>query len=123
MHRPLLFFLSERYLNSEGPNTNSDFIMMAEFSVVPIGVGESLSTYVAECLKIIKKSGLRYQLTPMGTILEGDFHKVLDTIGQCHLRVRSMSDRVTTTIRLDDRETHTDEMLRKVKSVEEKMGT
>lgn len=96
--------------------------MIAEFSVVPIGVGESLSAYVAECLKIVEKSGLRYQLTPMGTILEGDFHKVMETIGLCHLRVRSMSRRVTTTIRLDDRETHTDEMSRKVRSVREKMG-
>jgi len=97
--------------------------MIAEFSVVPIGAGESLSTYVAECLKIVKMSGLKYQLTPMGTILEGDFHKVMDTIGQCHLRVRSMSGRVTTMIRLDDREKHADEMVRKVKSVEEKMGS
>ncbi len=117
-----MFFLSGRYINSEGLNTNCDIIMMAEFSVVPIGVSESLSTYVAECLKIVKKSGLRYQLTPMGTILEGDFDKVMDIIGQCHLRVRSMSERVTTTIRLDDREMHTDDMSRKVKSVEEKMG-
>jgi uncharacterized protein (TIGR00106 family) len=95
--------------------------MIAEFSVVPIGVGESLSAYVAECIKIVEKSGLKYQLTPMGTILEGDFHKVMDTIAQCHLRVRSMSKRVTTVIRLDDRDAHTDEMTRKVRSVKEKM--
>jgi len=44
--------------------------MIVEISVVPIGVGESLSEYVAKALKVVKDSGYRYELTPMGTILE-----------------------------------------------------
>jgi uncharacterized protein (TIGR00106 family) len=95
--------------------------MIAEFSVVPIGEGESLSPYVAECLKIVRKSGLKYELTASATILEGDYDQVMETIGQCHKKVRSMTDRVMTSIRIDDRAGASDEIVRKVKSVEEKM--
>ena len=76
-------------------------MVLLEFSMTPLTMGESVSAYVARSLDIVDRSGLPYQLTPMGTILEGDFGKVMDTISQCHLRVRSMSERVTTTIRLD----------------------
>ncbi len=95
--------------------------MLAEFSIVPVGAGESLSAYVAECLKIVRGSGLRYQLTPMGTIVEGGYDDVMETIGRCHKRVRTMAGRVTTTIRIDDREGHSDELERKVQSVKEKV--
>ena len=77
--------------------------MIAEFSVVPIGEGESLSQYVAECLKIVRSSGLDHELTPMGTILQGDLDEVMTTIISCHKKVVSMSDRVVTEIRIDDR--------------------
>jgi uncharacterized protein (TIGR00106 family) len=95
--------------------------MIAEFSVVPIGEGESLSPYVAECLKIVRKSGLKYELTASATILEGDYDQVMDVIGQCHKKVRSMTDRVMTSIRIDDRAGATNEIERKVRSVEEKI--
>jgi uncharacterized protein (TIGR00106 family) len=77
--------------------------MIAEFSVVPIGEGESLSQYVAECLKIVRSSGLDHELTPMGTILQGDLDEVMTTIISCHKKVVGMSDRVVTEIRIDDR--------------------
>lgn len=95
--------------------------MIAEFSVVPIGAGESVSKYVAECLKIVRASGLKYEFTALDTILEGDYDEVMDVIGKCHKKVRSMTDRVMTTIRIDDREGATNEIERKVKSVEEKI--
>ncbi len=95
--------------------------MIAEFSVVPIGAGESVSPYVAECLKIVRDSGLKYEFTALATIVEGDYDQVLGTIGLCHKKVRSMTDRVMTTIRIDDRKGAVNEIERKVKSVEEKM--
>lgn len=122
-HRDLttyMSFLSEQYIKREGHNTKCDIKMIAEFTVIPVGVGTSLSKYVAECLKIVRKSGLRYQLTPMGTILEGDYDAVMGTIGQCHHRVRSLADRVLTEVRIDDRADGVNEMERKVKSVEGK---
>ncbi len=95
--------------------------MIAEFKVVPVGSGESLSKYVAECVKIVDKSGLRYELTPMGTIVEGSLDDVLDVVKACHVRVREMSDRVETTVEIDDREGAKDEMHHKVQSVERKL--
>jgi uncharacterized protein (TIGR00106 family) len=95
--------------------------MIAEFSVVPIGAGESVSPYVAECLKIVRDSGLKYEFTATATILEGDYDRVMETIGRCHKKVRSMTDRVMTSVRIDDREGAMNEIEGKVKSVEEKI--
>ncbi len=95
--------------------------MIAEFSVVPIGAGESVSPYVAECLKIVRDSGLKYEFTATATILEGGYDPVMETIGRCHKKVRSMADRVMTSVRIDDREGAVNEIERKVKSVEEKI--
>jgi len=95
--------------------------LIAEFSIVPIGAGVSLSPFVAECLRIVEASGLKHQLTPMGTVLEGDAEKVMATIMACHSRVLSMSDRVVTNIKIDDRRDRPADMERKVRSVEEKI--
>ncbi len=95
--------------------------MIAEFSIIPIGQGESLSSYVAECLKIVKESGMRYQFTATCTILEGDYDSVMRVIDKCHRKVRGMSNRVVTNIRIDDRAGSNDEMTRKVASVERKL--
>lgn len=89
---------------------------------MPIGKGESLSRYVAECIKIVKESGIRYQLTPMCTILEGDYDEVMDVIKKCHIRIMGMCNRVLTTIKIDDRRGKEDAMTQKVRSVEEKIA-
>ena len=95
--------------------------MIAEFSIVPVGAGVSLSPFVAECLRIVKESGLKHQLTPMGTVLEGDGEKVMAAIMACHSRILQMSDRVVTSIKIDDRRDRPADMERKVRSVEEKL--
>ena len=95
--------------------------LIAEFSIVPVGAGMSLSPFVAECLRIVQGSGLKHQLTPMGTILEGDGEKVMNTIMACHSRVLQMSERVVTSIKIDDRRDRPSDMGRKVRSVEEKL--
>ena len=97
-------------------------ILIAEFSIVPVGAGVSLSPFVAECLRIVKDSGLKHQLTPMGTVLEGDGEKVVSTIMACHHQVLRMSERVVTSIKIDDRRDRPADMERKVRSVEEKLG-
>ena len=96
--------------------------MLVEFSVVPLGKGESVSEYVAECMRIVRDSGVRYLLTPMATILEGEMNEVMDVIMRCHSRVLEMSDRVITTIKIDDRKGRKDAMTQKVRSVEEKLA-
>lgn len=94
--------------------------MIAEFAIIPVGAGESISPYVAECLKIVRASGLRHELTATCTIVEGELDDVMRTIAECHRKVRSMSPRVVTTIRIDDRKGESNAIERKVRSVEEK---
>lgn len=95
---------------------------MCEFSVVPLGAGESLSSCVAECVNIVKESGLSYQLTPMGTILEGEWDEVMGTIRKCRDVLRAHFNRVLITIRIDDRQAPPGRLQAKVRSVEEKLG-
>jgi len=70
----------------------------------------------------VQASGLKYQLTPMATILEGEWDEVMDVVGDCHRKVRSMSHRVVTTIEIDDREGRRDAMEQKVRSVQDKLA-
>ena len=96
--------------------------MLAEFSVVPLGQGESVSKYVAECLKIVEASGVPYKINPMGTVLEGDYDRVMDVIKQCHIRVMSMSMRCITSIKIDDRKGADQALESKIRSVESHVG-
>jgi len=96
-------------------------MIVCEFSIVPLGAGESLSRYVAECVRIVEESGLPYQLTPMGTILEGEWDEVMEVIAHCHRAMRARFRRVLTTIRIDDREAPPGRLVAKVRSVEEKL--
>jgi uncharacterized protein (TIGR00106 family) len=96
--------------------------MLAEFSVVPIGKGESVSQYVAECIKIVEDSGITYKINPMGTVLEGDYDEVMAVIRKCHMRVMELCPRVITSVKIDDRKGARNALQRKITSVEEKVG-
>jgi len=75
-----------------------------EISVIPIGVGVSVSSYVAECVKIVQQSGLPYSLTPMGTIIEGDVEQLFLLASKLHKSPFSQSvKRVVTQIKIDER--------------------
>jgi uncharacterized protein (TIGR00106 family) len=96
--------------------------MIVEFSILPVGVGQSLSEHVAVALDIVDNSGLKYRFTPMGTILEGDYKAIIKVIRKCHLAVLENCDRVVTTIKIDDRKQAVGEIERKVASVETRLG-
>ena len=96
--------------------------MLAEFSVVPIGKGESVCQYVAECLKIVEASGLPYRINPMGTVIEGDYDAVMSVIRACHMRVMELSSRVITSVKVDDRRGVSGMIDKKVESVEGSLG-
>ncbi|MHC4139632.1 MAG: MTH1187 family thiamine-binding protein [Planctomycetota bacterium] len=96
--------------------------MVVNFSIVPIGKETSLSTQVAEVLTIVSESGISYRLHSMGTILEGDWDEIMNLIKKCHNRILKDSDRVLTTITIDDRKGRTGRISGKVKSVERKLG-
>jgi len=95
---------------------------LASFSIAPLDKGESVSKYVARLIDLIDNSGLDYQLTPMATIVEGDFDQVMSLIASCHKKMRSMSSRVITNVRIDDREGASGRLSGKVASVERELG-
>lgn len=82
----------------------------------------SVSQYVAKALEIVDRSGLKYQFTPMGTILEGSYDELMTTIKKCHGAVLEDCERVVTTIKIDDRKGKEDAIERKVQSVEDQLG-
>lgn len=91
---------------------------MAEFSVVPIGAGESVSQYVAECLRIVEKSKVNYRINPMGTVLEGDYDKVMAVVRECHMKVLEMTPRVITSVKIDERKDKKATLDSKIRAVE-----
>ena len=96
--------------------------MLADFSIVPIGIGESLSSIVAEAIEIVRQSGLPYRLTPMGTVVEGEWDEVVPVVRACHERVLDLAPRALTTLRIDDRKGKVGAIESKVLSVEDKLG-
>jgi len=96
--------------------------MLVELSMIPIGSGESLREPVAKVLDIIDRSGLPYQLTAMGTLIEGDWDEVMGLISACHQALRQSHRRVLTTIKIDDLEGAQGRLKAKVHSVESALG-
>ncbi len=96
--------------------------MLIEFSIVPIGASSSLSAKIAEVLDIVDASGLPYRLTPMGTIVEGDWDELMRLVKKCHRRMMRHEERVLTRIIIDDRKGKKGRMDRKVRSVEKRLG-
>lgn len=96
--------------------------MIASFEIIPLGVGVSLSSYIAEIIKIVEKSGLEYRLTPMATIVEGDLDSVLNLIKECHQEMLKKAERVITHIAIDDKKEAKNQIVTKIASVEQKLG-
>ena len=94
---------------------------IVEISVVPLGTGStSVSQYVRVAYGIIKKSGLEYTLTPMGTCLQGDWDLVFATVREIHDALAEMGcGRITSTIKVDDRRDRDRPMQNKVLKVKD----
>src|SRR5450631_387840 len=97
-------------------------MVLLEFSMSPMTQGESVSPYVARSLDIIDKSGLPYQLTPMGTIVEGEWPEVMAVVTACFEAVKADCDRVGTHIKIDYRAGPGGRLESKVDSVKKKRG-
>jgi len=97
--------------------------VIMDLCLVPLGVGVSVSVYVAECHRILQAAGLKSQLHAYGTNIEGDWDAVMAAVKQCHQRVHEMgAPRITTTIKLGTRTDRDQTMADKVRSVTEKLG-
>ncbi|MGD8781799.1 MAG: MTH1187 family thiamine-binding protein [Ignavibacteria bacterium] len=96
--------------------------VILDFTVVPIGVGVSLSKYVAECQRVLDKRKIKYQLHANGTNVEGEWDDVFSAIKECHEAVHKMgAPRISTVIKVGTRIDKSQSMDDKIKSVEEKL--
>ncbi len=96
--------------------------MIVEVSVIPIGVGVSLSEYIAEVFKVIKDSGLKYESHSMGTNIEGDWDEIMPVIKRCHDALYTMGvERISTILRISERRDKPYTMRGKMESLEEKI--
>ena len=92
-------------------------------SITPLGTGTpSVSRYVAGVEKILRGTGLKHQLTAMGTIIEGDLDAILRVIRQMHEHPFGRGAVcVSTLVKIDDRRDKEHTIERKMRSVEEKL--
>lgn len=96
--------------------------VIMDLCVVPLGVGLSVSKYVAACHEIINEAGLTSELHAYGTNIEGDYDTVFQVVKKCHEKIHEMgAPRITTTIKLGTRTDRDQTMEDKVKSVQEKL--
>ena len=96
--------------------------VIADLCIVPVGVGVSLSNYIAACEKILARRNLKIQLHAYGTNIEGEWDEVMDAIRECHRTVHELgAPRISTTLKLGTRVDRDQTMEEKVKSVQEKL--
>jgi len=96
--------------------------VLVDLSVVPLGVGVSLSPYVAACEKVLKDAGLKTMLHGYGTNVEGEWDAVFAAVKRCHEVVHEMgAPRISTTLRVGTRTDRAQTLADKVRSVEEKL--
>jgi uncharacterized protein (TIGR00106 family) len=99
--------------------------MMAilEISVVPIGTGDtSLSAYVADCLRVLKKEKVRHELASMGTNIEGNLKDLFRIALMMHqVPFKKGARRVVTTMKIDDRRDKKGTLAGKKKAVKNKL--
>lgn len=96
-------------------------MVLLEFSMSPLGKGESVGQYVARSLDIIDKSGVAYRLNPMGTVLEGEWNDVFQVVRKCYERMKKNCSRISCTIKVDYRKGHKGRLDSKVASVEKRL--
>ena len=97
-------------------------MVLLEFAMAPGGKGESVGAYVARILDVIDRSGVRYQLTPMGTILEGEWDRVFGVVKACFDELGRDCDRVSLNLKMDWRRGGESRMESKIARVEGTLG-
>jgi uncharacterized protein (TIGR00106 family) len=96
--------------------------VIADLCVVPLGVGVSVSKYVAACERVLREAGLEIRLHAYGTNIEGEWEAVFAAIRRCHEVVHELgAPRISTTLKFGTRTDRAQTMDDKVRSVEEKM--
>jgi len=96
--------------------------VLIDVSIVPLGVGLSLSRYVAACEQVFKDAGLKTVLHAYGTNVEGEWDEVFGAVKKCHETLHAMgTPRISTNLRLGTRTDREQTMEEKVQSVRDKL--
>jgi uncharacterized protein (TIGR00106 family) len=96
--------------------------VIADLSVIPLGVGVSVSKYVAACERVLTEAGLKIKLHAYGTNIEGEWDEVFAAVKRCHEVVHEMgAPRISSNLRFGTRTDRDQGMNDKIKSVEEKL--
>jgi uncharacterized protein (TIGR00106 family) len=96
--------------------------VIMDLCVIPLGVGLSVSKYVAECERILKEAGLKTKLHAYGTNIEGDWDTAFTAVKKCHKALHEMGvPRISTNLRVGTRTDRSQTMNDKVKSVKNKL--
>ena len=97
--------------------------VIADVTVVPIGVGLSLSSYVAACERVFTEAGLDTHLHAYGTNVEGEWDVVFEAIKRCHEILHEMgAPRISSTVKVGTRIDREQTMDDKVSSVQSKLA-
>ncbi len=97
---------------------SNGMIVSVDLCIIPIGVGVSLSPFIAICQKEIEKSGLTYQLEANGTSIEGEWEKVFGCIKSCHEKIHQAgAPRIHTSVKVNSRTDKIESFKEKVKKV------
>jgi len=97
-------------------------MVLLEFAMAPHGRGDSLSAQVARILDVIDRSGVAYQLTPMGTILEGDWDEVFAVVTACFKTLQADCPRIAMNLKMDYRAGTESRLRSKIAKVEQHLG-
>lgn len=93
--------------------------VLLEFAMFPTDVGESKSQYVGRVIDMIDRSGVAYQLTPMGTIVETEtMREALDIVEKAYETLEEDCGRVYSSLKFDIRKGHENRLKQKIASVE-----
>lgn len=93
-------------------------MVLAEFSMFPTDKGSSVSQWVSQIINYIDSSGITYQLTPMGTVIEGSWEEVMNVISNCYKILEPQCDRVYSSIKIDYRKGDSSRMKSKIDKIE-----
>jgi uncharacterized protein (TIGR00106 family) len=97
--------------------------VLIDLSVIPLGVGVSLSAYVAACERVLVEAGLSPRLHANGTNVEGEWDAVFTAVKRCHEVVHAMgAPRVSSTLRIGTRTDREQSLDDKVRSVQTKLA-
>lgn len=96
---------------------------MMDLQILPVGVGNSLSSYIAACEGVLTEAGLNPQLHAFGTDVEGEWQTLVDAVQRCHELVHQMgAPRVVTHLKLETRSNDNVELSQAVESVRRKLA-